>query len=55
MEQAAITTGEKPLEKTLAAIEVDDDSNVLSKVIPLKNSNNPKEKDKEDELEEYYS
>jgi len=42
-----------PLEETLAAIEVvDDDSNALSEVIPLEDSNNPKEGDEKDELEE---
>ena len=46
-EQAAIASGEKPLEETLAAIEVDDDA--LSEVIPLEDSDNPEE---EDELEE---
>ena len=51
-EQAAVAACEKPLEKTLAAIEVDDDSNALSEVIPLEDSDNPKEGDEEDELEE---
>ena len=46
-EQAAVAIGEKPLEETLAVIKVND--NALSEVIPLKDSNNPKEKDKEDE------
>ena len=49
-EQAAIAAGEKPLEETLAAIEVDDDA--LSKVIPLEDGDNPKEEDEEDGLEE---
>lgn len=49
-EQAAVAAGEKPLEETLAAIEVDDDA--LSEVIPLEDSDNPEEEDEEDELEE---
>jgi len=49
-EQAAIAAGKKPLEETLAAIKIDDDA--LSEVIPLKDSDNPKEEDEEDELEE---
>ena len=44
--QAAVTVGEKPLKETLS------DSDVLSKVILLKNSDNPKEEDEEDDLEE---
>lgn len=55
-EQAAVAAGEKPLEETLAAIEVDDDA--LSEVIPLEDSDNPEEEDEEDEedeLEEQYS
>jgi len=51
-EQAAIAAGKKPLEETLAAIKVDDDSNALSEVILLEDSDNPKEEDEEDELEE---
>ena len=55
VEQAAVAAGEKPLEETLAAIKVDDDSDALSKVIPFKDSDNPKKEDEEDELEEFYS
>jgi hypothetical protein len=50
--KAAIAACEKPLEETLAAIEVDDDSDALSEVIPLKDSDNPEGEDEEDELEE---
>jgi hypothetical protein len=49
-EQAAVAAGEKPLEETLTTIKVNDDA--LSEVIPLKDSDNPKEEDKEDKLEE---
>ena len=40
--------------KTFITIKVDNDSNsdALSKVILLKNSDNPKEEDKEDKLKE---
>ena len=51
-EQAAVAACEKPLEETLAAIKVNNNSDALSEVIPLKDSNNPKEEDEEDELEE---
>jgi hypothetical protein len=36
----------------IAAIKLDDNGDALSKVILLEDSGNPKEKDKENELEE---
>ena len=38
-EQAAVAACEKPLEETLAAIEVDDDSDALSEVIHVQGGN----------------
>ena len=40
MEEAAVAAGTKPLEDTLAAVKVDDNSDALIDVIPLKDSNN---------------
>ena len=56
MEEAAVAAGTKPLENTLAAVKVDDNSDALIDVIPLKDSknlNNEGDKDsQEDKLEE---
>lgn len=40
MEEAAVAAGTKPPEDTLAAVKVDDNSDALIDVIPLKDSNN---------------
>ena len=51
--QPAVTVGEKPLKETLVAIKIDNsNSDALSKVILLKDSDNPKEEDEEDKVEE---
>jgi hypothetical protein len=47
--QAAIAAGKRLLEETLIAT---DDGDALGEVIPLEDSDNPKEEDEEDELVE---
>ena len=52
VEETAVATGTKPLEDTLAAIEVNNNSNTSINAIPLKDGNNFNEKGNENSQED---